>query len=61
MKKIFVVAAAALLTLSASAQNLKFAHVNYNELVMLMPEADAARTQMAAAQKEAEETLLLEG
>ena len=57
MKKIFVVAAAALLTLSASAQNLKFAHVNYNELVMLMPEADAARTQMAAAQKEAEETL----
>lgn len=48
--------AAAVLALSASAQNLKFAHVNFNELVMLMPEADAARSQMEASQKEAQET-----
>ncbi|MGM9740197.1 MAG: OmpH family outer membrane protein [Candidatus Cryptobacteroides sp.] len=56
MKKIILIMAAAVLALSASAQNLKFAHVNYNELVMLMPEADAARSQMEASQKEAQET-----
>ena len=56
MKKIILIMAAAVLALSASAQNLKFAHVNFNELVMLMPEADAARAQMEASQKEAQET-----
>ena len=56
MKKIALIAAAALLTLSASAQNLKFAHVNFSELVQLMPEADEARAAMAASTKEAEET-----
>ena len=56
MKKIILIMAAAVLALSASAQNLKFAHVNFNELVMLMPEADAARSQMEASQKEAQET-----
>lgn len=55
MKKIVLIAAMALLTLSASAQG-KFAIVDFNELVMLMPEADAARTQMQAAQKEANDT-----
>ena len=54
MKKILLIAAAAVVTFSASAQ--KFAHVNYAELVMLMPEADEARTVLAASQKEAEET-----
>ena len=54
MKKIFAIAAMALLTLSASAQ--KIARVNFVELVQLTPEADKAREQMAAAQKEAEET-----
>ena len=55
MKKIFAIAAMALLTLSASAQ--KIARVNFVELVQLTPEADKAREQMAAAQKEAEETI----
>lgn len=56
MKKIILIAVAALFTFSASAQDLKFAHVNFNELIMLMPEADAARDQMDASQKEAQET-----
>ena len=56
MKKIILVMAAALVALSASAQNLKFAHVNFNELVMLMPEADSARAQMNASQQEAQDT-----
>ena len=55
MKKIFLFAAMALFTLTASAQG-KFAYVNFNELVMLMPEADAARAQMQTAQKEANDT-----
>ena len=54
MKKLFVVALAALATLSASAQQM--GRVNFQELVMLMPEMDAARETMAASQKEAEET-----
>ncbi|MBQ3812413.1 MAG: OmpH family outer membrane protein [Bacteroidales bacterium] len=54
MKKLFVIALAALATLTASAQQL--AKVNFNELVMLMPEMDAARATIAASQKEAEET-----
>ena len=56
MKKIFLVAAAAIIALSASAQNLKFAHVNFTELVQLMPDADAARAQMNAQSQEFEET-----
>ena len=54
MKKLFVIALAALATLTASAQQL--AKVNFQELVMLMPEMDAARETIAASQKEAEET-----
>lgn len=55
MKKIVLFAAMALFTLTASAQ-AKFAYVDFNELVMLMPEADAARAQMQTAQKEASDT-----
>ena len=54
MKKLFVIALAALATLTASAQTL--GKVNFNELVMLMPEMDTAREAIAASQKEAEET-----
>ena len=54
MKKLFVVALAALATLTASAQ--QFGRVNFNEIVMLAPEMDAAREAIAASQKEAEET-----
>ena len=54
MKKIFVIAIASLMALSANAQ--KIGRVNFNELVMLMPEMDAARETISASQKEAEET-----
>ena len=55
MKKIIVIAAMALLSTAAWAQP-KFAHVNFAELVQLRPEADQARTTMAASNKEAQET-----
>ena len=54
MTKLFVVALAALATLTASAQT--FGRVNFQELVMLAPEMDSAREAIAASQKEAEET-----
>ena len=54
MKKIFAIAAMALLTLTASAQ--KLGRVNFTELYQLMPEADAAREQINAMQNEAQET-----
>lgn len=56
MKKMFLIAAMAFVSLAATAQNLKFAYVDMNELIMLMPEMDAAREQLATAEKEAQET-----
>ncbi len=38
------------------AQNYKFAHVNYSELVQLHPEMDDARAQIDAASQETETT-----
>lgn len=55
MKKILLVAALAIVSAAAFAQQ-KFAHVNFSELVQLMPEADQARTTMDASSKEAAET-----
>lgn len=55
MKKIVLFAAMALATFAANAQP-KFAHVNFTELVQLMPEADKAREAMTASQKEASDT-----
>ena len=55
MKKIILIAAALLIGAGAFAQP-KFAHVNFTELVQLMPEADQARTTLAASSKEAQET-----
>ena len=55
MKKIFVIAAMALLTLSASAQ--KIGRVSFSELVQLMPEADQARETLKLVSKEADEAL----
>lgn len=55
MKKIILIAAAALLSIAASAQ-VKIGYVNFSELVQLMPEADQARTTYTALQKDAEET-----
>lgn len=57
MKKTIMIAAAIVLACTAaSAQNLKFAHVNFQELVQLMPEMDSARVQLDAASKETQET-----
>ena len=58
MKKfIIVIAAMGLAFTAANAQSYKFAHVNYQELVYLVPEADSARAQMNSASQEAQETL----
>ena len=54
MKKILLIAAVSLIGVAASAQ--KFAHVNFQELVQLMPEADGARSTMQESQKNAQET-----
>lgn len=56
MKKIMIIAAVAFTSVSAMAQAPKFAHVNFNELIQLMPEMDAAREQIEANQREAQET-----
>ena len=44
MKKIILIAAAALMSFAAKAQEVKFAYVNFEELVMLSPDMDVART-----------------
>lgn len=57
MKRLMIVAAAfALMGAAAFAQAPKSAHVNFNELVQLMPEMDSARVQIEATQKEMSET-----
>ena len=56
MKKILLIAAMAMISLAAAAQNITFAYVDYNELVQLMPEMDKAREQIEAASVEAQET-----
>ena len=55
MKKILLVAALAMMSAAAFAQQ-KFAYVNFTELVQLMPEADQARATIDASTKEASET-----
>ena len=58
MKKILLIAAMAVMSVAASAQNLKWAYVDFNELVMLMPEMDEARATMDENQKTNEEILM---
>ena len=52
MKKIFLIAAMAIASVAATAQDLKFGYVNYTELIQLMPEMDAVREQLEAQEKE---------
>ncbi|MBR4821785.1 MAG: OmpH family outer membrane protein [Bacteroidales bacterium] len=54
MKKILLIVAVSLIGFSASAQ--KFAHVNFQELVQLMPESDQARSTIQESQKAAQES-----
>jgi len=55
MKKIILIATAALVSLSGFAQQ-KFAHVTLAEIVQLMPETDKALETLAISQKEAQDT-----
>lgn len=55
MKKILLVAAVALISAAGFAQS-KFAHVDLNTLVQLMPEMDAARATINASSQEAQDT-----
>lgn len=54
MKKLVLFAAATLICAGLSAQT-KIAHVNFGELVQLMPETDQARSTLDSASKEAQE------
>ena len=58
MKKIVLIAVAAFFTVAASAQNLKFAYVDFAELVQLMPEMDQARATLEENSKANEEILI---
>ena len=57
MKKLFFIAAMAMVSFAATAQDFKFGYVNYSELVQLMPEMDTVREQLEAQERETYETL----
>lgn len=56
MKRIYLIAAVLFSFGFAATAQTKFAHVNFSELVQLMPEADSAMVQLEAANTEAQET-----
>ena len=58
MKKIILVAAVALMSFAAKAQDVKFAYVDFNEIIMLMPEMDEARATLEENSKTNEEILM---
>ena len=58
MKKILLIAAMAVMSVAASAQTLKWAYVDFNELIMLMPEMDEARATLDENAKTNEEILV---
>ena len=58
MKKILLIAVMAVMSVAASAQSLKWAYVDFNELVMLMPEMDEARATLDENAKTNEEILV---
>ena len=58
MKKIIIIAAMALMSVVAMAQETKFAYVDFNEIVMLMPEMDEARATIEENTKTNEEILM---
>ena len=57
MKKIIIIAAMALMSLAATAQETKLAYVDFNEVIMLMPEMDAARATLEENEKTQNEIL----
>ena len=58
MKKIILIAAMAVMSVAAMAQDFKFGYVDFNELIMLMPEMDEARAAIEENQKTNEEILM---
>ena len=58
MKKIILIAAMTVMSIAASAQDLKLAYVDFNEIIMLMPEMDQARATLEENQKTNEEILM---
>lgn len=58
MKRIILFAAAAVISTAAGAQNFKWAYVDFNEVIMLMPEMDSARATLEENQKTNEEILM---
>lgn len=58
MKKVIIIAAMALMSAAATAQEtLKLAFVDFNEVIMLMPEMDQARATLEENQKTNNEIL----
>ena len=58
MKKIVLIAFAALFSFAANAQEQKFAYVDFSELVQLMPEMDEARSVLEENTKANEDILM---
>lgn len=56
MKKIFIILLATLVTVGAYAQKSKFGHVNYAEIMKVMPGIDTAQSKLLSYQQELEET-----
>jgi len=55
--KLFLVVVLACISLSAFAQAPKFAHINFQEFVLLMPESDSASVKLEAFGKELQEQI----
>ena len=58
MKKILMIAAMTVMSVAAMAQDFKFGYVDFNEVIMLMPEMDEARATIEENQKTNEEILM---
>ena len=58
MKKIIMIAAMAVMSVAAMAQDFKFGYVDFNEVIMLMPEMDEARATIEENQKTNDEILM---
>ena len=58
MKKIIMIAAMSVMSVAAMAQDFKFGYVDFNEVIMLMPEMDEARATIEENQKTNEEILM---
>ena len=58
MKRMILIAAAALVSFAATAQDLKFGYVDFTEVMQLAPEMDQARATLEENSKTNEEILM---